>query len=780
MRIDAAGLRDRLAKLSLEEKAGLLTGADFWTLRPAPAAGLGKLVLSDGPSGVRGTVWDERRPSLLFPNSSALAATWDPLVAREAGWLAGAQARDKGVHVLLAPTVNLHRTPLGGRHFECYSEDPLLTSRMAAGFVAGVQSAGVAATVKHFVGNDSETARMSYDARIGERTLRELYLRPFEETVKSGAWLVMAAYNGVNGTTMTENHHLLTGVLKREWGFDGVVVSDWMAVRSTEASANAGMDLAMPGPRGPWGARLVQAVRDGRVAEEVIDDKVLRILRLAARVGVLDGVPGPPPVTTPGDARQRLRGLAARSCVLLRNSGILPLPPVSRIALLGPNAVRLSMQGGGSAHVNPEHFITPYEGLRRALGPDTAIAVHPGVYPHRLLPDLPLGSARDPETGEPGFRVGYRDADGAQLGSENRRAARLVFMGTLPEGTREILVRTECTPGRPGEHAFSVAGAGSYELRVGEVTEKTTLEVSGDDPVEALMRPPEQRVTVTLDDAPVPVEVRHLIGEGALFTAFGLGHAEPRRGDDEELAAAVAAAREADAAIVIVGTDDEVESEGFDRTTLALPGRQDELVSAVAAANPRTVVVVNAGAPVLMPWREDVAAVLWAWLPGQMGGDAIADILTGAAEPGGRLPTTFPASEEDILPVQPVDGRIEYTEEAAIGYRRYRPQDVAYPFGHGLGYTSWSYDAVTARRDGSGRITAEVSLTNTGERAGREVVQCYVTGPDGTRLAGFGTVEAAPGAQVTTAVQLDEPPKGGSLRIGRSVTDLRLAHQLDP
>ncbi|MCP9971099.1 hypothetical protein LUX57_43080 [Actinomadura madurae] len=311
--MDDSRLRARLADLSLEEKVHLLTGDGFWTLRPLPKIGLRRIVLSDGPSGVRGTAWDERAPSLLFPNPSALAATWDPALAERVGRLNGAQARDKGVHVQLAPTVNLHRTPLGGRHFENYSEDPLLTARIGAAFVRGVQSAGVAATVKHFVGNDSETARRSYDARIGDDALDEPYLRPFEEAVRAGAWAVMAAYNGVNGASMTENRPLLTGVLKERWGFDGVVVSDWTAIRSTAASANAGMDLEMPGlPRSPWRDGLVAAVRDGEVAEALIDDKVLRILRLAARVGALDGFPEPPPVTTPPDARDRLREVAAR------------------------------------------------------------------------------------------------------------------------------------------------------------------------------------------------------------------------------------------------------------------------------------------------------------------------------------------------------------------------------------------------------------------------------------------------------------------------------------
>ncbi|MDL4771711.1 glycoside hydrolase family 3 protein [Actinomadura xylanilytica] len=774
MTIDESGLRARLAELTLDEKTDLLTGADFWTLRPIPRIGLRRLVLSDGPNGVRGTRWDDRETSLLFPNPTALAATWDPAAAERTGRLNGAQARDKGVHVQLAPTLNLHRTPLGGRHFENYSEDPLLVARIGAAFVRGVQSAGVAATAKHVVGNESETERMSYDARIDDRTLDRLYLRPFEEAVRAGAWAAMAAYNGVNGTTMTENRPLLTGVLKERWGFDGVLVSDWTAIRSTEAAANAGMDLEMPGlPTSPWRGRLAAAVREGRVAAELIDDKVLRILRLAARVGALDGFPGPPPATTPADARDQLRELASRGMVLLRNEGgALPLNAPGRIALIGPNAVRFAAQGGGSAHVTPAHVVTPEEGLRQALG-DAEIIVRPGVHPHERLAPLPLAMATDPETGEPGVRLEFLGADGAPLRSERRAGARFVLYQDVPDGTREIVARTRVTPAEDGAHTFAASGVGELLLTIGGNTTAITLAPGGGDLVEALMRPPEHRVEVDLAAGrAVPVELRLACAPDRPALALGLGHWAPHLTEDEELAAAVAAARGADAAVVVVGTNDAVESEGFDRTTLALPGRQDELVSAVAAVNPRTVVVVNAGAPVLMPWRDEAAAVLWAWLPGQEGGAAIADVLTGAAEPGGRLPTTFPVTGTGVLsPVPGPDGTLEYSEGTAIGYRHYPPHDVAYPFGHGLGYTTWAYESLAV----AGGV-AEVTVRNTGGRSGREIVQCYASeeGPP-VRLVGFGVAEAGPGGTATVRIGLDGPPAVPyTLRAGSSIADLPL------
>src|SRR3954466_1989878 len=282
-------LEKRVGALTLEQKVRLLTGADFWSLHSEPAVGLRRMVVSDGPAGVRGETWDERDTAANVPSPTALAATWDEQRIERLGRLLAAEARRKGVDVLLAPTINLHRTPYGGRHFECLSEDPLLTGRIGAAYVRGLQGEGVGATVKHFVANDSETERFSLDARVDERTLRELYLAPFEAIVAAERpWAIMAAYNGVNGATMTESP-MLAGVLEAEWGFDGVVMSDWYAARSTERAANAALELAMPGPTGPGGDALVAAVRDGRVSEAAIDDKILRILRLAARVGALDG-----------------------------------------------------------------------------------------------------------------------------------------------------------------------------------------------------------------------------------------------------------------------------------------------------------------------------------------------------------------------------------------------------------------------------------------------------------------------------------------------------------
>src|SRR3954466_12680816 len=326
-------MEERLAALTLEQKVRLLTGADFWALHDEPAIGLRSIVTSDGPAGVRGQVWDEREPSANIPSPTALAATWDVARVERIGRLLAYEARRKAVDVLLAPTVNLHRSPLGGRAFECFSEDPYLTGVIGAAYVRGLQAEGVAATVKHFVANDSETERFTLDARVDERTLRELYLLPFELIMTEHPWAVMAAYNRVNGTTMTESP-LLREVLKDEWGWDGLVMSDWMATRDTVAAGNAALDLAMPGPDGPWGEALVAAVRAGEVSEAAVDDKVARLLRLAGRGGGAGGGAGSAGGGAGAAAREatpwcddevaaELRATAAASFVLARNHGSL-------------------------------------------------------------------------------------------------------------------------------------------------------------------------------------------------------------------------------------------------------------------------------------------------------------------------------------------------------------------------------------------------------------------------------------------------------------------------
>ncbi|MCH5677105.1 beta-glucosidase H [Streptomyces gilvus] len=794
-----AAVEAALGKLDLEAKARLLSGQDVWSLPALPEIGLRSLVMSDGPIGVRGVRWTADDPSIALPSPTALAATWDPALARRAGTLLAQEARRKGVHVLLAPTVNLHRSPLGGRHFEAYSEDPYLTGRIGAGYVSGVQSGGVGTTVKHFVANDAETDRFTVNNLVSERALRELYLAPFEIIVaEARPWGVMTAYNTVNGTTMTEHARLVNGVLRGEWGFDGYNVSDWMAARSTAAAIEGGLDVAMPGPQTVYGPALAQAVRDGEVEEATVDAAVRNVLRLAARVGALESAEPAvtePPATVDGEALAR--EIARRSFVLVRNENdALPLRP-GTVALIGAAARDARVLGGGSATVFPDRIVSPLDGLTAAL-PKGSLGYAVGADPNTELAVADRGFE---------LRAVCRDTDGEIIGTRSTPSGQIQWMGTdLPEGvTHDILHTVELTgtftPRDSGTHTFGIKGTGPFTLTVDGTTYYDDAQRPADDsdPFEAFFGAPVPRAEVELTAGePVEISLHHVIAlpEGTPFkvVAFALAHQEPQCDADELIAEAVEAARAADTAVVVVATTDRVESEGFDRKDLALPGRQDDLVRAVAAANPNTVVVVNSGSPVELPWREEVAAVLLSWFPGQEGGAALADVLTGVHEPGGRLPTTWGSlADAPVTRVTPENGELPYTEDVFIGYRAWEKEGrtPSYPFGHGLGYTEWSYESVQVEGDS----TVRVRVRNTGGRAGREVVQVYLApaepgpGRPARYLAGFAGVEAAPGESAEAVVTLprrafeiwDEASDSWSfvkgsyeIQVSRSITDRRL------
>ena len=818
-----------VATLTLHEKVLLLTGADSWSTQGADLLGLRPMIMSDGPAGARGVILDERHPSTSLPCPSALGATWDPGLVREVAAALGAEARSKGIDVLLGPTINLMRSPLGGRGFECFSEDPVLTAAIAVGYVRGLQSAGVGATVKHYVGNDTETHRWSYDARIAEHVLREMYLMPFEACVKDAdAALVMAAYNMVNGTPMTENARLLKDVLKGEWGFTGVVTSDWHAARSTTATALATLDLSMPGPDGPWGQRLAQAVAEGIVTEDVLDDKIVRLLGLARRVGALDrrdrngearGLADLAPERAPArqDAARLVdpalvRRATAASYVLLRNEDhVLPLreDSVCSVAVLGPGAIRPTIQGGGSAVVAPVAASTPADALTARLAGQADVTVAEGCQIWTTVPEPAAGSLYDPVTGEPGLHLDFVAADGTMLRTEHRSATALAWWDGVPPGVGwgeggSIVLHASFRPAVSGPHLVGAAGVGHLTIIVdGEIVADRPTAVPHD-PVEAMTRPGQVRAGLDLQAGQrvaILVQFRPAAdGEGPLGLRLGI---EPALDGDALLAAAVTAASTADTAIVVVGSAELTESEGFDRPGLALPGRQDELVSRVAAVNTRTIVVINSGMPVLMPWAGQVAAIIQAWLPGQAMGDALASVLFGDNEPGGRLPVTVPAAEADcpVLHAAPADGVLAYDEGLLLGYRGYDAADVVplFPFGHGLGYTSWDYEAVqavTADYRPGRDLDLRVVIRNTGARPGREVVQAYLAGPPGDSsrpvrvLAAFARTSAAPGERAEVALRIPArlfarwdsglgtwtwPPGPHTVVVGRSSRDLRLS-----
>ncbi|KRA38498.1 MULTISPECIES: beta-glucosidase family protein [unclassified Nocardioides] len=804
-------LQERLGKLDLPSKVRLLTGATFWALPADDTIGLRKIEFSDGPAGVRGDSGDERKPSLNLPSGSALGATWDTDVARRYGGLLGQEAVRKEIEVVLGPTINLHRSPYGGRHFEAMAEDPLLTGHLAAAVVEGIQSHGVAACPKHYVANDYEIDRFTASSEVDDRTLRELYLAAFEDAVVDAkAWTIMSAYNSVNGTTMTE-HDLLRTPLKTEWGFDGVVVSDWMAVRSVDAAANGAQDVVMPSEFGPWGDALVEAVREGRVEESAIDEKVLRVLRLAARVGALDGVEqdaGAPVATA--DPLGLITELGAEGMVLLRNEGELPwgVAPAS-IAVIGPNALYARSQGGGSATVMPERVISPLEGLRERF-PDAEITFAMGVEAPTGVFPFDRDRLHDPIANEPGVHLTILDAEGALLVEEVRTSAELIWLGTLPAGAATMTLTTRFTPATTERCDIGVYCAGRIRLDVDGATvidAHHTATSEGFDISRDIFAPPVSTFAVeTVAGTPVDVVATSDLTSLPLpmLHAITLGVA-PRAGTAEEmLADAVRAAAESDVAVVLVGTSARTETEGIDRDTLAMPGAQDDLVAAIRAANPRTVVVVNAGSPVILPWHQQVSAVLLTWFGGQQTGTALAEVLAGDREPGGRLPTTWPGDEASVPLGRdiPVDGKVHYDEGIEIGHRAWlrAGRTPAFAFGHGLGYTTWTLsDAeVTPTVEAGGALTVRVAVENTGERAGKQVVQVYASRADSDVLrpvrwlVGWGVARLAAGERTTLEIEVPSrtlaawvdgawtyEPGAFALQIGTSVDDLPLAGSVE-
>ena len=754
-------LRKLVSEVSLEAKVRLVSGAGFWCTAEEPSIGLSPVYVSDGPVGVRGPVFDERRAAASFPSPTGLAASFDDdLLHRVGAALAGEAAR-QGAEVVLGPTINLHRSPLGGRHFECFSEDPYLSGRLATAYVRGLQEHGVGACPKHFVANDAESERNTVDNRVDERTLRELYLAPFEAVVcDADPWTLMSAYNGVNGAPMSENA-LLDEPLKGEWAWDGLVVSDWGGVYSTVESARSSVDLAMPGPEVKWGEPLLDAVRSGAVPETALDDKVVRLLLLAARTGKLSRYPrtGPVPVaTSAADAGPLARDAAVEGTVLLRNDGTLPLAPekLRRVALIGPGALEPRHQGGGSAMVFAPYVIRPTQALAAALGDDVELLTAKGADLRDAL------RAPFPEEVE-GTVVRWLDSEGELLAEDQAETSWLTRAGSaLHPGASSVELCTRFVPPASGTWRLGVSGPGSFELELdGRTVIKETF-AGGTFGMEGL-DDAVMSAAVPLDltaGRPVDVVLRYRWPEQFLLFSSGFGVQQVLGTDDEMIAHAVEVARASDVAIVVVGTSELVESEGRDRTNLRLPGRQDDLVAAVAAANPRTVVVVNAGAPVEMPWRDEVAALLVMWFPGMECGNALADMLLGREEPGGRLPTTWPVDLESVpvLATTPQDGVLQYDEGLHIGYRAYlrRGTTPAFWFGHGLGYTTWQYEALDATAE-----SARIRLRNTGTRRGKQVVQVYASRPGSVLdrpaqvLAGYAVVRAEPGETVEVEVEVD-------------------------
>ncbi|MFM2262742.1 MAG: hypothetical protein RI959_1418 [Pseudomonadota bacterium] len=738
---DIEGLLDAL---TLEEQAALLSGQDFWSTVPIDRLGIPSVKVSDGPNGARGGIFKDGPKTACFPVGVSVASTWNPELIHDMGAALGVETKLKGAQVLLAPTMNLHRTVYNGRNFECHSEDPWLASEMAVAYVKGVQSQGVAATLKHFVGNESEFERLTASSEIPERALRELYLLPFERAVKEAAAMcVMTGYNRIGGTFAADHQRLVTDILRTEWGFDGLVMTDWFAEHHTDQSVSAGCDLEMPGPTRERGAKLVAAVQQGRVPAEAVRACARRVLTLAARLGRFEdpAVHAERAEDLP-EHRALIRRLGVEGTVLLKNDGgqlPLALKPSQKVALIGRAATVPQIMGGGSANVNAHYRIAPADALAQAC-PGVAFTHHIGADIHRYVPVLVQPVTFD--------IFGTPDLSGPVVGSDTVPNSEVLWVGTLPQGVTRGQAFSARTTLRyvadaDGIHAFSLFAAGPCRMRLNGETvidfwdnwrSGGTYFTQGSDEIvhTRTLRAGEVLELVVEHSTQIPSAAGE-VQSG--FHALRIGAA--RLLGEAEIAEAVEAARAADVALVFAGLNAELDNEGLDRPGIELPHRQNELIARVVAANPRTVVVLQSGSPLLLPWLAAVPAVLQAWYPGQECGNAIADVLTGAAEPGGRLPQTWPQALQDTVAFGSpkaypgVNGQVFYDEGLLIGYRHHDAHGIAplFPFGYGLSYTQFAFEALSVDRSSfepGQSVTATVTVRNTGARAGSAVVQAYV------------------------------------------------------
>jgi beta-glucosidase len=750
-----------IGEMTLDEKAALVGAVDLWHGPGCERLGIPPLKVTDGPSGARGEQWSGR-PSVNFPCGTALGATWNVELVRDIGIRLGVEARRKQAHALLAPTVNIHRHPLAGRNFECYSEDPYLSARMAVAYITGVQSQGVGCTVKHFVANDSEFERMTISSEVDERTLREISLVPFEAAVKeAGTWALMTAYNRVNGPYCSEHAELIT-MLREEWGFDGLVMSDWYGTHSTVPAANAGLDLEMPGPPQFFGEKLVAAIEAGEVSEAVLDDKTHRLLTLIERTGRFDDEPAPEVCIDDPVDRAIVRRAAAESFVLLQNrQTALPLvASLSTLAVIGPNADALVIQGGGSARVTPHPPVSPLAGLRaRFESSGIEVAHERGCYSFKRTPVLESPVLQGSLSVQ---YFGNRERTGEPVHVEESARGLFTFIGPVGNDVPtdfSLIARGTVMVPESGEWSFSLVQVGRAKLSIdGEIVVDNWHPTGRSDAFMGFGSAEANGTIALTAGESHTIEVEFVPPGGLGGLEIGCRPPSP----PDLMDRAVALARRADAVLCVVGTDNDWETEGHDRESMALPPPQDELVRAVAAANPRTVVVVNAASPVEMPWADDVAAIMQAWFPGEEWGNALADVVSGDLSPSGKLPTTIPVRLEDTPAFTNYPGergQVRYGEGVFVGYRWYdtRAIEPRFCFGHGLSYTTFRLGDPTW--DGA---AVHVQVTNAGPARGAETVQCYVRDVEATvarprqELKAFAKVWLDPGESADVTLPLDD------------------------
>ncbi|KAI8652782.1 Beta-glucosidase [Fusarium keratoplasticum] len=749
-----------LANLSLEEKISLLAGGDVWLTVPIPDKGVPCVKTTDGPNGARGSKIKDGKSAACFPAACNVASTFDVDIARRIGMALGEETLTKGARCLLAPTVCIHRHPLGGRNFESFSEDPFLTGQMGIANVIGLQSIGVSATVKHFAVNEQETQRLNVNAVIAERPLREIYLKPFELIIKNAnPWAIMTAYNKINGHHADSNEYLLKKVLRGDWGWtDGLIMSDWGGVNSTAESINAGVDLEMPGPaRWRKPEVVLEAMKQGKLTEETITDRARKVLAFLKRLNAFESPiwsdPEEHAIVNPQHSAL-IREAGAKGIVLLKNENhCLPLTKEKvqgkKIALLG-YAKECLAHGGGSASVKPHYRVTPWEAFHEAFkGQDVEFVYSKGAHTFRQLPLL-VDHIFDLE-GSPGFTYhiyepgnstptktihGYDKSEMSLLDGHILHNVEIDLIGAFhpPESASYYLTLSSLGPSKlfindkiileqkancPDAMGFLFGGVPVPKVRVPmEAGKKYTIRVHASPPV------PDGDKDLGFLEGQVGVR---------------LGYMSSTEHDADILSEAVDLAKLSDYSIIFTGNDPAWETEGQDQASFHLPkdGSQDRLVSAIAAVCSNTIVVNSTGVAVAFPWLHQVQGLLQTWFPGQEAGNSIVDVLTGAQNPEGHLTCTFPKRLHDCPAYGNFPGdkhsthglEVKYEEGVFVGYRHFDrlPADaVNFPFGFGLSYTTFGFEEFTVSKQSGDIFAVQLRVRNTGAVKGATAVQIYV------------------------------------------------------
>ncbi|KAM0789495.1 hypothetical protein ACM66B_000314 [Microbotryomycetes sp. NB124-2] len=789
-----------IRSLPLLEKVKLLSGNDFWHFHEIESAGIPRVRCSDGPNGIRGIRFFNGVPANCFPSSTGLGASFDLELADQVGKALGDEARAKGVHVVLGPTCNMQRSPLGGRGFESFAEDPYLSGMVTSAYVNGLQSKGVAACVKHFVGNEQEFERFSTDSIIDERTLREIYLEPFRLAVKhSKPWTFMSSYNKLNGIHVSENKKILNDVLREEWGWTGMIMSDWTGTYSTDTALKAGLDLEMPGPTTMRGAAIMRQVQCGKLFVSDIDNRIRQILNFVNQA-IDSGIPfnaPEKPIDTP-QSRQLLRKAAQSAHVLLKNDdNLLPLKVSAgqKIAVIGANAQIPVPSGGGSAALRSTYTISPLQGISSAAEAvkatvESAVGLSLSAFKFVPLCDQNIRDAKVEFWRKSPLQDWFNDA-GKDLPEADYSEAVSSSLAFMIDGIpyAELGSNAYCqwsaeyTPEVTGEHHVGVCSMGCATVLVDGKVILENVKSRQQGEIFFTSGSTERRTSVTFDAGKsYKIQVRHwtipnsisrgpFAGRDLSPAALRLG-IFPAKTDEQALNEAVEVAKKSDVAIVVVGTNMDWETEGNDRRDMDLPGSSDSLVNAVLAANPRTVVVTQSGMPVTMPWIDKASTVMQAFFGGNELGNALADLLFGKANPGGKLPVTFPVRIEDNPAYHsfglttPTPGAVVYGEGVFMGYRHYDKVGISplFPFAHGLSYTSFECDNLkVSELKKQTTFTVSFAIKNTGKLEGQAVGLVYVSANEVDKrvsspvkeLAAFTKVNLKPGQVGKVSLDVD-------------------------